>query len=479
MNSFPESPLAKTRVSSLQLQAQALLLLRQRRTPAASLTQTSLQAPDVAAWVGSEVFIEQPQGTDVTLIPFHLWPAQQSALDVIAQVRQVIILKARQLGLSWLVISYAVWLCLYHRNQTVLVFSKDQDSANEIVRRAGVVYKHLKNKPTGIAVDNITQLAWENGSRIKSFAATEDAGSSFTASLIILDEFAKMRYAETLYTSVKPTINDGGRVVIISTAKGEGNPFHKLWDGAVKGLNALKPIFIPWSARPGRDAAWYARAESDAISSAHHKQEYPGNADEAFTLVGEERFLPSMILWDALKESLPALGREPMVLGMDAGVSNDSFGLVGVSRHPGRPKDVAVRFVQVWTPPPGGQIDFAGPESVVQDLAQRFNVVQLAYDPYQLVSLAQRLQGEGVVWCKAFQQGAPRLEADKQLLDLILQRRLAHDGNELLRQHLANANRKPEPEGNKLRIVKREASLKIDLCICLSMASYEVLRLAV
>jgi hypothetical protein len=436
-------------------------------------------SPDVSAWIDAEVFIEQPQGTDVTLIPFHLWPAQQDALKVIESTLQVIILKARQLGLSWLVIAYAVWLCLWHRNQTVLVFSKDQDSANEIVRRAGVVYKNLKNKPCQLVTDNVTQLAFDNGSRIKSFAATEDAGSSFTASLIILDEFAKMRYAETLYTSVKPTINDGGRVVIISTAKGEGNPFHKLWDGAVKGINALRPIFIPWSARPGRDAAWYARAESDAISSAHHKQEYPGDAAEAFTLVGEERFLPSMILWDALKENLPALGREPMVLGMDAGVSNDSFGLVGVTRHPSRPQDVAARFVQVWTPPAGGQIDFSGPENAVRDLVKRFNVVQLAYDQYMLVDFAQRLTRDGVVWCKSFPQGGQRLEADKQLLDLIIGKRLAHDGNEFLRAHIANANKKPDVETRKLRIIKREASLKIDLCICISQASYEILRLAV
>ena len=469
--------MVKTRGTSLQLQAQALLALRQRRQSASPIHP--FPPPEPEAWIAADVKIEQPQGDGASLIPFALWPAQQETLAVIAAVRQVIILKARQLGLSWLVIAYAVWLCLFHRNQTVLVFSKDQDSANEIVRRAGVIYKNLKNKGVGLAVNNITQLAWDNGSRIKSFAATEDAGSSFTASLIILDEFAKMRYAETLYTSVKPTINDGGRVVIISTAKGEGNSFHKLWGDAVKGFNALRPIFIPWSSRPGRDAAWYARAESDAISSAHHKQEYPATEDEAFTLVGEERFLPSMILWDALKENLPALGREPMVLGMDAGVSNDSFGLVGVTRHPQRPSDVATRFVQVWTPPAGGQIDFSGPENTVRDLARRFNVVQLAYDPYQLVNLAQRLQGEGVVWCKAFQQGAPRLEADKQLLDLIVGKRLAHDGNEQLRAHIANANRKPEPEGNKLRIVKRESSLKIDLTICLSMANYEILRLAV
>jgi phage terminase large subunit-like protein len=408
-------------------------------------------------------------------------------------VRQVIILKARQLGLSWLVIAYAVWLCLFHRNQTVLVFSKDQDSANEIVRRAGVIYKHLKNKPVAIATDNITQLAFENGSRIKSFAATEDAGSSFTASLIILDEFAKMHYSDQLYTSVKPTINDGGRMVIISTAKGEGNPFHKLWTDAVAGINALKPIFIPWNARPDRNGEWYVRAEASAISSSAHKQEYPTTADEAFSLFGEESFLPNMALWDALKEDLPPLSRnETMILGVDAAIGransfSDCFAIVGVTRHPKRHNDAAIRFVQKWQAKPGQQIsydgteDAPGPIRVIRQLARDFSVLQVACDPARLDYVIQVMRGE--VWFEAISQQSGsekrpgRYIFDKLFYDLIIQKRLAHDGNVELREHIRNADRKIDQMDKHLSIIKRTESLKIDLCVAAAMACPEILRL--
>ena len=469
--------------------AEAVIAAQRQQAEKARRAATRLPAPDPAAWIPASVVIEEPQEQDVALIPFALWPAQQAVLATLIAQPQTVILKARQLGLSWLVIAYATWLCLHHAYQNVLVFSKDQTSANEMIRRAKGIYNRLKEKPAQLARDNVTLLEWSNGSRIQSFAATEDAGSSFTASLTILDEFAKMHYADELYTSVKPTINDGGRIIIVSTAKGLGNAFHKLWGAAQKGENSFTPIFLPWTARPTRTPDWYARTAADAVSDAHHKQEYPATSDEAFTDLDNERFLPSMTLWDACREDLPPLGaREPLVLALDAATSSDSFGMVGVTRHPARHEDVAVRFIQEWKPR-GGQIDFQGtddnpgPERVLRRLISGYNVVVVTYDPYQLHDMMTRVRNEGLAWCEEFPQGPGsekrpgRLISDKQLLDLIVGRRITHDGNAALRQHLDNADRKPDPETRKLRIVKREAALKIDLAVCVSMAATECLRL--
>jgi len=68
------------------------------------------------------------------------------------------------------------------------------------------------------------------------------------------------------------------------------------------------------------------------------------------------------------------------------------------------------------------------------------------------------------------------LEADRQLLDSIVQRRIAHSGNSFLRRHLDNANRKNTLDGRTLRIVKR-GNLHIDLAVGLSMANSECWRL--
>lgn len=202
-----------------------------------------------------------------------------------------------------------------------------------------------------------------------------------------------------------------------------------------------------------------------------------------------ESFLPSMALWDAIQEKLPALGnREPLVIAMDGATGrtdskSDCFGIVGVTRHPTRRDDVAARLAAKWQAQAGQHIDFEGtderpgPLKFLRSLCKAYNVVQICYDPSELHYAAQVLNKESIAWLKEFPQGAQRGESDKQLLDLIMQRRLAHDGNVDLREHVSNANQKKDAQDKKLRIVKREESMKIDLCVCLSMATFESLRL--
>lgn len=194
----------------------------------------------------------------------------------------------------------------------------------------------------------------------------------------------------------------------------------------------------------------------------------------------ESAFIP-IEWWDACKNPLPLQPgeRTPLIVGLDAAVTGDCFGLVVMSRDPNdSANSVAVRGVRKWDPPPGGAIDYAGPEAACRELARDYNVAQFAYDPYQLHDFATRLMKEGVGWFRPFTQGQDRLMSDKGLYDLIVHRRIRHDGNAELREHMTNANAKQAAnEDSKLRIVKKSDSRKIDLVICVSMASAECLRL--
>ena len=193
-----------------------------------------------------------------------------------------------------------------------------------------------------------------------------------------------------------------------------------------------------------------------------------------------------MTLWDLCEEPLPALTKnEPMVLAIDAAKGRiqgiaDCFGMVGTTRHPERRSDVAVRLVMKWQARTGHKMDYnaeGGPVEMLRRICNDYDVVQVPYDPYQLHFLATELNKEKVAWFKEFSQGSKRLESDRQLLDLILERRIVHNGDAGLREHIQNSNRKLDPDGRRLRIVKREDALKNDLAVCLSMASYECLRL--
>ena len=213
--------------------------------------------------------------------------------------RLVIILKARQLGISWICCWYALWLCLFQPGKVVLLFSKGQEEANELLRRIKALYVRLPDwmRTAGPALlkENTEELVWGNGSTVRSLPASPGAGRSFTASLVILDEAAFLQFAGELYTALKPTIDAGGQLIILSTANGIGNLFHQLWTKAVAGLSTFRTIFLPWWSRPGRDAAWYAAQLAEYTDPAMVKQEYPASAQEAFLVSGRTRFDPTWI----------------------------------------------------------------------------------------------------------------------------------------------------------------------------------------
>jgi len=193
-----------------------------------------------------------------------------------------------------------------------------------------------------------------------------------------------------------------------------------------------------------------------------------------------DRFLTSMTWWDSCVDAeLGAFNpRQGMVLGVDGAKHSDYFAVVGVTRHPSRREDVAVRFSRVWKPVPGNPISLS---EVAKELAELrsvygWRIIQVAYDPYQLELMMEDL-GK-VFWTEPFTQFSDREMADKFLLDVITSGKLAHDGTHTdLREHLNNADRKlTGPETNKLRIVKRSESKKIDLAVALSMATYRCLK---
>lgn len=192
--------------------------------------------------------------------------------------------------------------------------------------------------------------------------------------------------------------------------------------------------------------------------------------------------------WDACKrnpEEWPKLDdkRTSHIVALDAAISGDCFAVWMGCRHPELPNDIVVRYAQIWKPKPGQKLDFQGtdenpgPEKVLRRLIKDYNIVQVTYDPYQLHDMATRLKSEGLAWFRAFPQERPRLLADSQLRDLIRDRRIWHQGEPDLREHLNNANAEIDPQDHKMRLVKRTDKMKIDLAVDLSMGTYELLRL--
>lgn len=172
--------------------------------------------------------------------------------------------------------------------------------------------------------------------------------------------------------------------------------------------------------------------------------------------------------WEQCQGILPPDDKNAThIMAMDAAVDGDTFGVLMLS---GNGTDhYFIRYARAWKPPRTGHIDFNAIEDEVNRLLDEYNVAEVAYDPFQLESMSQRMRQSLKAHMYEFGQGQPRLIADKQLRDMIRERRIHHGGDPDLRLHVIQADAKTE--GDKLRIVKRSPHLKIDLCVCLSMAS--------
>ncbi len=191
-----------------------------------------------------------------------------------------------------------------------------------------------------------------------------------------------------------------------------------------------------------------------------------------------EKFV-NIIWWDACKEQLPPLtSGEQLILGVDAAIGSssmsymaDCFAVIGVTRHPHRKEDVAVRYAGIWQAEKGKLLDFEPIENEIKRLCSEFSVFEVAYDNYQLHDMMTRMGKLLIANFRSFGQSNDRLIADKQLQAKITSNSLSHDGNPLLRQHVDNANAKTQA-GDKdgIRIVKRNEAKKVDAAVALSMA---------
>jgi hypothetical protein len=114
-----------------------------------------------------------------------------------------------------------------------------------------------------------------------------------SVNLLFLDEFALVQNDAEFYTSTYPVISAGKstKIIITSTAKGIGNVFHKLWEGAVQGTNNFRPFRIDWWDVPGRDEKW--KQETIANSSELEFNQEFGNdfLGSGNTLVSADKLL--------------------------------------------------------------------------------------------------------------------------------------------------------------------------------------------
>ena len=205
---------------------------------------------------------------------FDLYPFQDETIQTLRDKDRVIILKARQIGISTVVACYSLWVTLFHSDKTVLVIATKQETAKNLIAKAQFAYEHL---PVWLRSpykeNNKLNLKFKNGSEIKAVSSSGDAGRSEAVSLLIIDEAAHIDRAEEIWISAQSTLATGGRSIIISTPFGVGNFFHSTWTQSENKENDFARVKLNWRVHPDRDDEWYQK-EYALLGDRGFRQEY-------------------------------------------------------------------------------------------------------------------------------------------------------------------------------------------------------------
>ena len=272
----------------------AFAIVAERLDPNSAEAAEERERAQALADIGTfarHVRFQDPDGREIEFGAVG-WTWQFQLLALWVAERLSVVLKARQLGVSWLAAIYALWFAIRRPGQSVLLISRGQLDAEKFLAKVAYVYWRLPAwRPR--AVVNVRKITFPGiGSEIEALPATENVGRSRTAQLVILDEHAHQPFARKILLALK-AVAEKGQIMSISSANGQGALHSQIYLAAKAGTNGWKAVFIPFNAHPDRQAPGWRereRSELEQLDDAEFAQEYPANDVEAIIASGRVVF---------------------------------------------------------------------------------------------------------------------------------------------------------------------------------------------
>ena len=186
-------------------------------------------------------------------------------LNAYVKFNKIIILKSRQQYVTWIFCIASLWHILFFKSVRVAFVSKKGNDSRRLIERVKVIYDSLpdwKPKAEFVLFPEPRVSVPDNHSFIFAYPSGADQlrGETFTA--IFSDEAAFQEEQEKTYRASKPTIDSGGKFVIVSTPNGQSNLFYHLWKDP-----SFEKFEIHYKQNPFRDKNWEKEARKGVRDS--------------------------------------------------------------------------------------------------------------------------------------------------------------------------------------------------------------------
>jgi phage terminase large subunit len=231
-----------------------------------------------------QTFDPRNAGTDKpTRLPLILFPRQRDFIEFLHECVKGetggLVEKSRDMGATWLAVSFSVWLFLFVPGATVGWGSRKEALVDRIGDMSSIFEK------IRFQLRSIPRQFWpikfgeDNMSFMRIFAASgesitgesgDDIGRGGRTLVYFKDESAHYEHPE----SIEAALSDNTRVQIdISSVNGLGNVFHRKreggleWEPGKPAVRGKTNVFImDWSDHPEKTQGWYDEREAKAIS---------------------------------------------------------------------------------------------------------------------------------------------------------------------------------------------------------------------
>ena len=199
------------------------------------------------------------------IVPFKLFDFQKELINTYQNERYIVANKYRQAGISTTTCAYIAWYIMFNNYRQVAIVADKLETARDELMSDVVDFisgcpAWLRPK-TGRETDNQLKdtqklKLYDNGSRLGAFSSKGLRG--MTPTLIFWDETAWTEKSDKFWTSAQPTLQTGGKAIMVSTPSGLDPVFYKTFKAAREDESEFIAVELWWFNDPryNKDLVW-------------------------------------------------------------------------------------------------------------------------------------------------------------------------------------------------------------------------------
>ncbi|MCX7804791.1 MAG: terminase family protein [Planctomycetota bacterium] len=205
------------------------------------------------------------------LVPMRPWPHVLSLLDWWDAHDRTVLVKSRQMGVSWAIALYALHMLAFRGEARVaLSLNYKQEEAAQLLRRMRILWASLVTAKVPVPDVRWSEerAVFSNGSLAIALPVTGASGAGHSASLLVVDEAALIPGLEDVWPAVSQGL-ERGRIHMISTPRGDSNFFARIVAASREGCGPFAYRRLHYSEHPDKDPgtergrAWLAARKAE------------------------------------------------------------------------------------------------------------------------------------------------------------------------------------------------------------------------